>query len=265
VHTCIGEAGQRTSGGVLVVGISAALFEEIGAERDAGGGWAPLAMLGGGAARFEARGMCTNVIVWKGLFLRLILADVSSRAQTDDSGTLAGNPASPEAAESVLSYLKDLLSETREELARVDNKASLLLAAIGVIVAALIGGLAGSKWTPLSLNSAVQWLWWLGVAAASIGTFSIAAAVYPRIYQRGTPHPGVPAYYGHVAAYRDIGEFRLALDELPSVRERLVNQAFVLSGIVQRKYALLRCGLWCLLLTTTACALAVAISVLLGS
>lgn len=201
--------------------------------------------------------MLINVVGWRRLVLRVPSPD-GSRAQ-------AGNRASLEAGESVLDYLKDLLTETREELTRADNKASLLLAAVGVVVGALIGGFVSSKWTPLNLNGAVQWLWWFGVASAATGVFSIAAAVYPRIYQHGTPHPGVPAYYGHVASYRDIGQFRRALKDLPSAQERLVNQIFVLSRIVRRKYALLRRGLWCLLLTVTACALAAAISALLGS
>jgi pycsar effector protein len=213
---------------------------------------------GGLVAAVRARCMCTMTIIWPWLALGVSSRDISFRKKAD-------KPVPAEAAESALVYLKDLLSETREELSRVDNKASLLLAAVGVVLGALIGGLAGSRWTPMSLNGAVQWLWWLGVASAATGILSIAAAVYPRIYPRSTPEPGAPVYYGHVSAYRDIGEFRQALDRLPSMRDRLVNQTFVLSGIVQRKYALLRRGLWCLLLTIVACALAVVVSALLGS
>jgi len=202
--------------------------------------------------------MRNKVIGWRRLVLGDPSPDISYRAQS-------GKPGPAEAAGSVSGYLRDLLAETREELTRADNKASLLLAAVGVVIGALIAGLVGSHWTPLSLNGAVQWLWWLGVASAAIGVFSIAAAVYPRTIQHGTPYPGVPAYYGHVAAYRDISEFRRALADLPGAQERMVNQTFVISKIVRHKYALLRGGLWCLLLTITACALAVGISVLLGS
>jgi Pycsar effector protein len=203
-------------------------------------------------------GGLADAISWRRLALRVLLRDARSR-------TKAGKPADAEAAEPVISYLTGLLSETRQELSRVDSKASLLLAAVGVVLGALIGGLAGSRWTPMRLNGAVHWLWWLGTASATIGVLLIAAAVYPRIYPRGTPQPGAPVYYGHVSAYRDIGEFRRALEEPPSTQDRLINQIFVLSRIVRRKYALLRSGLWCLLLTTMACALAVTISPLLGS
>ncbi len=189
----------------------------------------------------------------------------SFRRPTRDLDEKAENLASTKTEELTLSYLRDLLSETREELTRVDNKASLLLAAVGVVLGALIGGLADSTWTPMSLNGAIQWLWWLGTAAGSAGVLSIAATVYPRFYQRKIQYPGALAYYGHIAAYRDIIAYQRALDDPPSARDRLVNQTFVLSTIVRRKYTLLRQGMWCLLLTITACTLAVGISALLGS
>jgi hypothetical protein len=97
-------------------------------------------------------------------------------------------------------------------LTRADSKAALLLAAAGVIVGALIAGLLNGRWTPFELDNRVEWVWWVGVAAAASGMLSIAAAIYPRIYRRGAPRPEVPAYYGDVAAYEDIDSFRLAIE-----------------------------------------------------
>jgi hypothetical protein len=171
---------------------------------------------------------------------------------------------SPEAADPTVGYLADLLADTREELTRVDSKAALLLAASGVIIGALLAGLFGGRWTPFDLNKRVEWIWWLGVASAALGVFSIAAAVYPRIRRRRAPHPGVPAYYGDVAAYENIDAFRLAIEKAPRSRERLIDQTFVLSGIVQRKYVLLRRGLRFLLLAILACTAAVMINIPLG-
>jgi MFS family permease len=184
--------------------------------------------------------------------LRFFLAPASDRSN------------SPEAADSPLNYLADLLKDTRGELGRVDSKASLLLATIGVIISALIAGLAGSKWTPLDLNIEIQWIWWAGVAVAASGVLSIAASVYPRFHQPEIPRPDVPAYYGDVAAHKDIDSFRRAIEEVSNSRERLMNQTFVLSRIVQHKYMLLRRGLQCLLLGILACVLAVVINILLG-
>jgi MFS family permease len=174
------------------------------------------------------------------------------------------NSNSPEVVDPTSTYLADLLAETREELTRADSKAALLLAASGVVIGALLAGLFGSKWTPFDLDSKIEWLWWLGVTSAAFGVFSIAAAVYPRIRRNGTTHAGVPAYYGDVAAYENIDAFRSAIETVPRPKERLIDQVFVLSGIVQRKYVLLRRGLRCLLLAILACTAAVMINIPLG-
>ena len=174
------------------------------------------------------------------------------------------NTHSTEAADPTTSYLADLLAETREELTRADSKAALLLAASGVVIGALLAGLFGGKWTPFDLNSKIEWLWWLGVTSAAFGVFSIAAVVYPRIRRHGAVHSGAPAYYGDVAAYENIDAFRRAIEKVPSSRERLVDQVFVLSGTVQRKYVLLRRGLRGLLLAILACTAAVIINIPLG-
>lgn len=175
------------------------------------------------------------------------------------------SPTPATTADPAMGYLADLLANTRDELNRADSKASLLLAAIGVIIGALIGGLAGSKWTPMALGSGEQGLWWAGVAAAAGGVSWIAASVCPRIHQSKTAHPGLPAYYGDVAAYQDIDAFRNAIVQVPDARERLINQTYVVSGIVQRKYLQLRRGLLSLLVAIVACSLAVAMNVLLSS
>ena len=175
-----------------------------------------------------------------------------------------GSSNSPAVADPAVTYLADLLAETREELTRADSKAALLLAASGVVIAALLAGLLGSQWTPFDLNTSVEWLWWLGVASAAFGVFSIAAAVYPRIRRHGTIHPGVPSYYGDVASYDNIGAFRSAIENAPKSKERLIDQVFAVSNIVQRKYVLLRRGLRCLLLAILACTTAVMINIPLG-
>jgi MFS family permease len=175
-----------------------------------------------------------------------------------------GSPISSEAEDQTASYLADLLADTREELTRADTKAALILAATGVVIGALLAGLFGGKWTPFYLNNRIQWLWWLGVASAAFGVFSIAAAVYPLIRRRGAAHPGVPAYYGDVIEYETIDAFRHAIEKAPKPRERLIDQTFVVSRIVQRKYVLLRRGLRCLLLAIVACIAAVMISILLS-
>jgi MFS family permease len=169
---------------------------------------------------------------------------------------------SPGAMDQVTSYLEDLLDDTREELARADSKAALLLAATGVVVGALLAGLFAGKWTPFDLGIRIEWLWWLGVCAAAAGIFAIAGAVYPRLRPRGAPPPpGAPTYFGDVTTYKDIDAFRRAIEQAPNPKERLIDQTFVLSRIAWRKYVLLRLGLRLLLLAILACGIAVLINI----
>lgn len=54
-----------------------------------------------------------------------------------------------------------ILSETREELAKADAKASILLAASGIVFAALLAGGSASSWYPdkLSCHTARSFAW----------------------------------------------------------------------------------------------------------
>lgn len=76
--------------------------------------------------------------------------------------------------------------------------------------------------------------------------------------------PGLPTYYGDVAAYETIDALRFAVEKVPRARDRLINQTFVLSGLVHRKYVLLRRGLRSMLLAIVACMLAVLVNIPLG-
>jgi Family of unknown function (DUF5706) len=171
------------------------------------------------------------------------------------------DPSSPNSTDLTTKYLVDLLEDTREELARADSKAALLLAATGVVVGALFAGLIGGKWSPFELDTRVEWMWWLGVAFAATGIFSIAAAVYPRIRRRGVPRPGAPTYFGDVAAFRDIEMFRQAIMQAANPQERLIDQTFLMSRIVQHKYVMLRIGLRFLLIAILACIAAVLVNI----
>jgi hypothetical protein len=174
----------------------------------------------------------------------------------------SGSLKPPDAGDQITSYLEHLLDDTREELAKADSKAALLLAATGVVVGALLAGLFGGRWTPFDLNNRIEWLWWVGVVAAAAGIFSIAAAVYPRLRPRGAPPPpGAPAYFGDVTTYRDIDAFRHAIEQAPSLQERLIDQTFVVSRIAWRKYVLLRLGLRWFLLAILACVTSVLVNI----
>ena len=192
-------------------------------------------------------------------FAGLLRLSRPSRSADTSAGRTAAQASAAE--NPTISYLSDLLKDAREELGRVDSKAALLLAGVGVVAGALLAGLLNGKWTPFSLDSRVEWAWWLGLGAASGGIFSIAAAVYPYTGRDTALHAGPPMYYGDVAAYKDVDAFRKAIADTPSIQDRLVDQTFQISKIVQRKYKLLRRGLLLLLLAVVACVTAMVINV----
>jgi hypothetical protein len=137
----------------------------------------------------------------------------------------------------------------------------LLLAASGVVVGALLAGLLNGKWSPLELDNRIEWIWWVGVAAAASGIVSTAAAVYPRIHRSQVPHPGAPTYYGDVAGYKDIDSFRLAIEQLSDPQKRLTDQTFLISRIVQKKYVLLRRGMRFFAFAIVACTTAILVNI----
>lgn len=162
-----------------------------------------------------------------------------------------------------IQYVADLLSETREELKRADSKASLIFAAVGVVLGTLVSAAVSVRWSPLRLAPGAQWLWWLGVAAAVYGMLSIAASVHPNSRPR-VLSAGPPTYFGEVAAYPSIEQFLRAARQVTSPLDRMAVQAFVLSRVVRRKYVLLRYGMWALLAGAVACTAAIAVSGLLA-
>jgi hypothetical protein len=135
-----------------------------------------------------------------------------------------------------------LLDETREELIRADSKASLLLAAVAVVVGAVITGFVSTSVSPLDLEPSTQWLFWVGAFAVGIGTVGLGAAVWPRT---GSATAGQARYYRDIVAYKgDIESLKKAvIDESGDGFERDTSQLLSLSEIVQRKYTALRVGM----------------------
>lgn len=143
-----------------------------------------------------------------------------------------------------ISYVDRLLTETREEIGRADQKAAILLAATGVAVTVLVGLLAG-RWSPAHLPAGIQWLWWLGVLALAAAIVFLAAAVMPRISHRGDP--STVTYFGHVVRLTDRSRLiehlrRSAANPL----DRAVDQLVLLSRIAFRKYRCTQVAMWLL-------------------
>jgi hypothetical protein len=152
-------------------------------------------------------------------------------------------------------YKEALLRETREELARADTKASILLAASGIAFAALF-----KDPDKLSQHTA-RTLTWIALGLTLGGICFVAAAVKPRLRAKHDKSP-TPHYFGDVEAYRPpwwhlwrrrrrlrearerFGE-ELAEAATPTeYEERLTAQVWVLSHIAFRKYRLVSIGIW---------------------
>jgi pycsar effector protein len=163
-------------------------------------------------------------------------------AAKEVKGAIGAHGSSPD--EGILIYATSLLSGAREEIDRADAKASILLAASGVAAGALVAGLAAGTWTPLKLQAAIQWVWWLGVAESAMGICCLALAVYPRERKNDSGVPWTVLYYGDVLAYRTTAQLVAALNRSAETKiERIADQLRHVSWIVDHKYRLIRWGM----------------------
>lgn len=150
-----------------------------------------------------------------------------------------------------------LLRDAREELTRADSKASLLTAAVGVVVGALVAAMLAQTWTPANLDASVRWLWWVGAASIGLALIFLGAGVYPRTVRKGRSE-GAAKYFADAV--------RLGRDGLPdalnstSLDEYLLDQLFAVSHIVDIKYRCIRIALWCLALGASAVSVSVTVT-----
>ena len=142
----------------------------------------------------------------------------------------------------MVNLVERLLDETREEIHRADNKASIVLAGAGVAIGAVLAGLIAGN---VSL-SGEPWIVWAMVIAGGgaliVGIVYVGAAVFPRL---GDPEPGRARYFREIANFRgDLDDLRTALnDEASKTDERTAQQVLTLSILVNTKYELTRIGM----------------------
>lgn len=126
-----------------------------------------------------------------------------------------------------------MLAETRDEVTRADNKASLLLTGVGVIAGVIAAAALGGDWRPSQLASFWEVVWWIGAALGVGCAGCLALAVIPRITHKASgPTVG---YFNDVALLKGVDELEKAL-VLVDPDERVVSQLFAVSGVARRKY-----------------------------
>lgn len=139
--------------------------------------------------------------------------------------------------------VQSLLNEAREELGRADNKASILLAASGLIVGALIAAVLAGSWSPAQLSAVTAWIWWIACVFLAAGIACLGTAIYPRT-SRPLKLPDFVAYFGDVVALKCRADLERAISRTAHTSgSRNLDQLELISAIVSKKYRYLRLAL----------------------
>jgi len=168
-------------------------------------------------------------------------------------------------------YQEALLSETRDELQKADGKASILFAAAGIAMGALLTGFAAGTWSPSKLSSSwAEAFVWTSIVSAGLGLLVLGFAVKPRLRKSSLSSKDDLHYFGHVASYggnwfwgdfaKRPSEFDAALDAASTDEnydQRLKDQIWFLGCIAFRKYKLISTSMWIFALGLACGALAV--------
>ena len=129
-----------------------------------------------------------------------------------------------------------LLSEAREELARADNKAGLMLASLGAALTALLGAIGSGVIAPRQYPIVPQLLLWAGCAACAPALVLLGLAVTPRL---GHPRHFHTHYFGDVRLAMSPAHLEHTVAHTDPVTRDLSQLAF-LSRIAWTKYRCIR-------------------------
>jgi len=138
---------------------------------------------------------------------------------------------------------EQMLVEARDDIKHADQKASVLLAALGIGFAAIIGGQLSAEWDSNSLTGGAQIVFWIGVGSAIASVGASALAVWPRYQLDDSPLYGV-TYWGHIAAFKRLTDLEEVLDAQDGPNERRTrHQLWRVSQLVLKKYRYVRLSL----------------------
>lgn len=138
-----------------------------------------------------------------------------------------------------------ILREAREELARADGKASILLAAIGVVLGAILAAILGGSWHPSHLHDNIEWLWWIGTVTGFIGAAAFGVAIFPRTKYRYQRRLGIVAYFGDVVGLSSDDLKQGLADTAKDSDAAVLDQVMAISSVVDTKYRAIQVGMLC--------------------
>lgn len=151
---------------------------------------------------------------------------------------------------------RKLLTETREDLARADNKAQILFAAAGLAISVVIGGVLAGDWRPHDLSCVAEAIWWIGAGASAIGVASLVCSLWPRV---GRSRVGRVRYFADVRRYDTCDELIPHLNAEAARETRDAEQALLLASIIWTKYLAIMVAIVALSIGGTAAVVAVVI------
>jgi MFS family permease len=178
------------------------------------------------------------------------IADLIAPRRDKGSADIATGPSqtivSTDPEEVAREYASTLLTEARDELTRADQKASILLAAAGVAVGAIVAGMVSSGWTPSRLTYPWSYVWAIGAVIGLLGILCLIVAIYPRT-TRGKDDEAQLFYFGHAAKVATVDDLARELRRSSTnTFQRSADQLWRVSQVVTAKYSLVRVAIWLL-------------------
>jgi len=163
-----------------------------------------------------------------------------SAAPDDDAPAIEPIAADEAArAERTHALATEILSEVMVEIDRADQKASVLIAGLGIAFSIVLSGMLGGGWSPAELGPVGVALWTVGALAAAASVVAAALAVWPRLSKGATA--GAITYWGQIRGMASPQAVADALAERGlQPPERTYQQLLVLSAVAQRKYRSIR-------------------------
>ncbi|WP_163548246.1 Pycsar system effector family protein [Candidatus Frankia nodulisporulans] len=125
----------------------------------------------------------------------------------------------------------------REELGRANATALGVAGAAATLAAVGLAALMAGDWTPASLPTAAQAVWWTAVLAAAGGLALLGSAVLPRLAPR---EAGPPTSWGPIAAYDQDDDLAQALTAQTLDPTARVAHLRALARIARIKWARIR-------------------------
>lgn len=139
-----------------------------------------------------------------------------------------------------LSFTRQLLDDARTDVAHADQKASILLATVGIGFSALFGS---QLVDPSGLGVLGLWIYGISLAFAAASVVACSVALWPR-YQTGDLPNGTVAYWANATEYESPADLGKALS-LQSFDEesRSTYQLWHLSKLLLLKFRAVRASM----------------------